>query len=82
MGNHDTPASTECILCSLDRLGNGTDLVDLQEQRIASLELNGLLDEDRVSDRQIIAAVTLSDIFTLEIYNGLGLTQRSGSQMS
>lgn len=54
VGDHDTPASAESILGGLDGLGDGTDLVDLEEKSVARLELNGLLDELRVGDGQII----------------------------
>ena len=43
--DHDTPVSAESVLGSLDSLGDGTDLVDLQEKGIARLLLDGLLDE-------------------------------------
>ena len=32
VGDHDAPAGTEGVLGSLDSLGDGTDLVDLQEK--------------------------------------------------
>ena len=54
MRNHDTPASAESVLGSLDGLSDGTDLVDLEEESIARLELNGLLDELGVGDGQVI----------------------------
>ena len=52
--NHDTPASTEGILGGLDGLSDGTDLVDLEEESVARLLLDGLLDELGVGDCQII----------------------------
>lgn len=54
VGDHDTPASAESVLGGLDGLGDGTDLVDLEEKGVASLGLNGLLDEGRVGDSQIV----------------------------
>jgi hypothetical protein len=48
--NHDTPGGGEGVLGSLDGLGDGTDLVDLEEKGVASLGLNGLLDEGGVGD--------------------------------
>lgn len=54
VGDHDTPAVGVGVLGSLDRLGEGTDLVDLQEKGVARLELNGLLDAQRVGDSQVI----------------------------
>lgn len=52
--NHDTPGGSEGVLGSLDGLGDGTDLVDLEEKGVASLGLNGLLDEGGVGDGQVI----------------------------
>ena len=54
MRNHDTPAIGVGVLGSLDRLGEGTDLVNLEEKGVASLELDGLLDAERVGDSQVI----------------------------
>lgn len=54
VGNHDTPVSTEGVLGSLNSLSDGTDLVDLQEESVAGLLLDGLLDELRVGDCQVI----------------------------
>jgi hypothetical protein len=53
--NHDTPASGEGVLGGVDGLGNGTDLVDLEEKSVASLGLDSLLDELRVGDGKVIA---------------------------
>lgn len=55
VGDHDTPASAEGILGGLDSLGDGTDLVDLEEEGVAGLGLDGLLDESGVGDGKIIA---------------------------
>jgi hypothetical protein len=52
--NHDTPGGSEGVLGSLDGLGDGTDLVDLEEKGVASLGLDGLLDERGVGDSQVI----------------------------
>lgn len=52
--DHDTPAIGVGVLGSLDRLGQCADLVDLEEEGIAGLELNGLLDADGVGDGQVI----------------------------
>lgn len=38
----------------MDRLGKSTDLVNLEEESIAGLEFDGLLDAERVGDGQII----------------------------
>jgi hypothetical protein len=54
VGDHDTPAVGIGVLGGLDRLGQGTDLVDLQEKGVAGLELNGLLNAQRVGDSQVI----------------------------
>jgi len=54
VGNHDTPSIGLSELSSLDRLGDGTDLVDLEEETVASLLLNGSLDPRGVGDSQVI----------------------------
>jgi hypothetical protein len=54
VGDHDTPAVGVGVLGGLDRLGEGTDLVDLEEEGIARLELNGLLDTKGVGDGQVV----------------------------
>ena len=70
MGDHDTPASGEGVLGGLDRLGKGTDLVDLQEKGVARLELDGLLDADWVGDSQVITD-NLSIVLLGEVRPGL-----------
>ena len=52
--NHDTPASTKSVLSGLDSLTDGTDLVDLEEKCVAGLKFNGLLNESRVGNSQVI----------------------------
>jgi hypothetical protein len=54
VGDHDTPASGEGVLGGVDGLGDGTDLVDLEEEGVASLGLDGLLDELGVGDGKVI----------------------------
>lgn len=54
MGDHDTPAVGVGVLGGLDGLGEGTDLVDLEEKGVARLELDGLLDAEGVGDSQVI----------------------------
>jgi hypothetical protein len=44
-------------LSSLDRLGDGTDLVDLEEETVASLLLDSGLDTLGVGDGKIIYGV-------------------------
>ena len=60
MRDHDTPAGGVSVLGSLDGLGDGTNLVDLEEKSIACLGLDGLLDKGRVGDSQIITAFNIS----------------------
>lgn len=55
VGGHDTPTVGLRELNSLDRFGDGTDLVDLEEQSIARLLLNGSLDSLGVGDGQVIS---------------------------
>ncbi|KAI6754374.1 hypothetical protein HG530_012888 [Fusarium avenaceum] len=52
--DHDTPAVGVRVLGGLDGLGQSTNLVDLEEEGVARLELNGLLDAERVGDSQIV----------------------------
>lgn len=59
MGHHDTPVVGIGVLGGLDGLGESTDLVDLKEKGVARLELNGLLDAERVGDSQVITIVLL-----------------------
>ncbi|ANB13625.1 hypothetical protein AWJ20_1924 [Sugiyamaella lignohabitans] len=54
VGNHDTPLGGVRVLGSLDRLGQGTDLVDLEEKSVSSLGLNGLGNELGVGNSQVI----------------------------
>lgn len=54
VGHHNTPAGTKGVLGSLNSFRNSTNLVDLQQEGIAGLGLDGLLDESRVGDGQII----------------------------
>jgi hypothetical protein len=60
VGDHDTPAGGVGVLGGLDGLGEGTDLVDLEQQRVAGLELDGLLDAERVGDSQVITRQAVS----------------------
>jgi hypothetical protein len=54
VGDHNTPAVGVGVLGSLDGLGQSTNLVDLEQESVAGLELNGLLDTERVGDSQVI----------------------------
>lgn len=60
VGDHDTPVVSVGVLGSLDRLGKGTDLVDLEQESVARLELNGLLDTQGVGDSQVITIEIIS----------------------
>ena len=77
--DHDTPTSTKGVLGSLDGLGDGTDLIDLEKKGVARLEFNSLLDELRVGDGQIITIVQLDEDIMLDTNI---LTQQSGSRKS
>ena len=57
VGDHDTPVGGVRVLGGLDRLGEGTDLVDLEEEGVAGLELDGLLDADGVGNGQIVTTL-------------------------
>jgi hypothetical protein len=52
--DHDTPFVRESQVGRFDRLGDGSDLVHLQEQTVASFLLNGGLDTLGVGDGQVI----------------------------
>ena len=54
MRNHDTPSSGVRVVGGLDRLGESTNLVDLKEESVARLLLDGTLDADWVGDGKII----------------------------
>ena len=54
MGDHDTPVVGVGVLGGLDGLGESTNLVDLEQESVARLELDGLLDAQRVGDSQVI----------------------------
>ena len=54
VGDHDTPAVGVGVLGGLDGLGESADLVDLEEEGVARLELNGLLDAQGVGNGQVI----------------------------
>lgn len=55
MRGHDGPAVRLRELDSLDRLGDGADLVDLEEEGVARLLLNGGLDAEGVGDEEVVA---------------------------
>lgn len=75
--DHDTPASGVGVLGSLDRLGEGTDLVDLEEKGVASLELDSLLDAKRVGDSQVITD-NLDILGLVEVAPGLPVVLSEG----
>ena len=52
---HHAPAGLLGHAHGLDRLGDRPDLVDLEQQRVAGLLLDGGLDARRVGDEQVVA---------------------------
>ena len=54
VGDHDTPVVRVGVLGGLDRFGQRTDLVDLEQKGVAGLELDGLLNTERVGHGQIV----------------------------
>lgn len=54
MRAHDRPVVALGELCSLNRLRDCADLVDLEEETVARLLLNGSLDSQRVGDSQVV----------------------------
>mmetsp|Transcript_26955 Transcript_26955/g.67764 ORF Transcript_26955/g.67764 Transcript_26955/m.67764 type:complete len:364 (+) Transcript_26955:312-1403(+) len=61
MGDHDRPASLVCHLARLDALGDGADLVDLEEEGVAGVAVDGALNALGVGDEQIVA----NDLYTI-----------------
>mmetsp|Transcript_46026 Transcript_46026/g.144785 ORF Transcript_46026/g.144785 Transcript_46026/m.144785 type:complete len:418 (-) Transcript_46026:660-1913(-) len=55
VGRHHAPARLLCHVDRLDRLGDGADLVHLEQQRVASLVVDGLLHARRVRHQQVVA---------------------------
>ncbi|TQS33385.1 hypothetical protein Golomagni_06272, partial [Golovinomyces magnicellulatus] len=53
--HHDAPVVRLGELRRLDRLGDGADLVDLEQQTVARLLLDGRLDAQGVGDRKVVA---------------------------
>jgi hypothetical protein len=72
--DHDTPSCAKRVLCSLDSLGDGTNLVDLEQQSVACLLVDGLLNERRVGDSQIITYLlsVFALLFTLAALSSQG----------
>lgn len=54
VGNHHTPVGGVGVLSSLDGLGQRTNLVNLQQQGVGGLLLNGGLDSQWVGHEQVI----------------------------
>lgn len=54
VGDHDTPLGVVGVVGGLDGLGDGSDLVDLEQKGVGRLLLDGSLDSDGVGDGQII----------------------------
>lgn len=55
MGGHDSPLVGLAELDRLDGLGDGSDLVDLEQKTVAGLLLDGGLDSGDVGDGQVIS---------------------------
>lgn len=55
VGDHDTPTSSLGVLGGLDGFGQGTNLVNLEQQGVACLLLDGGSNALGVGDKQIIA---------------------------
>jgi hypothetical protein len=63
--DHDAPSSGVRVVGGLNRLGESSDLVDLKEESVARLLLNGTLDADWVGDGKIITEGYVSIILVL-----------------
>lgn len=53
--DHDAPTCSVGVFCRLDRFGECADLVYLQQQGVARLELDCFLNADWIGDGQIIS---------------------------
>ena len=54
MGHHDAPAGLLGHVAGLNGLGDGANLVDLEQEGVAELLVNASLDALRVRDEQIV----------------------------
>ena len=61
--HHHAPARLLRHLARLDRLGDRSDLVDLEQQRVAGLFLDRIFHALRVRHEKIVAATTTSSTF-------------------
>ena len=52
--DHDTPACGVGVRGGLEGLGNTSDLVDLEKERVAGFSLDRVFDTDGVGDREIV----------------------------
>lgn len=57
--DHDTPAGGVGVVGCLDGLGESTNLVDLEEEGVAGLLLDGTLDADWVGDSEIVTRIVI-----------------------
>lgn len=55
MGDHDAPACGIRVCGGLEGFGDGSDLVDFEEEGVARLPVDGFLDADGVGDGEIVA---------------------------
>mmetsp|Transcript_46027 Transcript_46027/g.144790 ORF Transcript_46027/g.144790 Transcript_46027/m.144790 type:complete len:536 (-) Transcript_46027:86-1693(-) len=55
VGRHHAPARLLCHVDRLDRLGDGADLVHLEQQRVGRAVLDRARDLGRVRDREVVA---------------------------
>lgn len=55
MGRHDTPSVLLGKLDGVDTLTNGADLVNLEQQTVGRLGINGLTDFGRIGHGQVIS---------------------------
>jgi hypothetical protein len=55
MGDHDAPACGVGVCSGLEGFGDGSNLVDFEEEGVTGLLLDGFLDADGVGDGEIVA---------------------------
>lgn len=74
---YDNPCVDARVLGSLDRLSEDDDRVEVERMRIASVELDGLIDAERVGDWQAIR-YNLTGLVLIEVVASLPVSLSQG----
>ena len=77
MAGHDSPSSTLGHSHGLDRLRDRPDLVDLEQQRVDDLAVNGPLDARGVGDQHVVSH-NLADVVGSQRDSGLPVVLLKG----